>query len=59
LLIARGAQASKHSQRYVVVEGGLAYAKNATRRRSDCCDRFDFPGGPWPAIAKATTGVSI
>ncbi len=40
--------------RYVLVEGGLAYAKNATRRRSHCRDRFDFPGGPWPAIAKAT-----
>ncbi len=30
LLIARVAQASKHSQRYVVVKRGLAYATNAT-----------------------------
>jgi hypothetical protein len=54
LLIARNAQASKHSRRYVLVEGRLAYAKNATRRRSHCRDRFDFPDGSWPAIAKAT-----
>jgi hypothetical protein len=30
LLIARDAQSSKHSQRYGLVEGGLAYATNAT-----------------------------
>ncbi len=50
LLITRNAQASKHSRTYVLVEGRLAYAKNATRRRSHCRDRFDFPDGSWPAI---------
>ncbi|MGO9750861.1 MAG: hypothetical protein ACLP8S_30900 [Solirubrobacteraceae bacterium] len=30
LLIPRDAESSKHSQRYVLVEGGLAYATNAT-----------------------------
>ncbi len=54
VLIARDAQSSKHSQRYVLVEGGLAYATTRPRRRSHCRDRFDFQGGSWPAIAKAT-----
>ncbi len=54
LLIARDEQEVKHSQRYVLVEGKLAHATNATAPPEYCRDRFDFPGGSWPAIARAT-----
>ncbi len=55
LLIARDAKLSKHSQRYVLVEVSSPIPRTRPRRRSHCRDRFDFPGGSWPAIAKATS----